>query len=648
MRTKKLLWLIVLALLGHSRDIQAQGPQQWTTTILAVDASKPSGPSGLLWVQNDPRKEIVLKLDLNALPAGFDPNNLVRCTLRLVADKVVFDQGPTTGGQLVIVKGRTGADANSPTIVSLSTLTPTKKVALQSNDALCKVVSDKYGSGDKVLSLTLFTESHKASTTFYSPSNFDQNPSNMPRLVLEYMARPPGILETLSWSQRQHDPEHTGRNPWVPFTAPAGFTIQKVDLPPILDDKGNLVSGGAIADYPQIYGGNIYLIYQAARNYLVCVDFTGRNKLWQKDIGTGTIQRSPVISRQGVLYAVTEQQIAAYDLNRNGEPAASYPLTGKLSDYTDLTSANDGSLYLALKQDTLNYIYGFTPKLAPFLRAGPFRKRISTITANVQGNEIFAETEEGGVVIDVSNPSRQVTHSLPGAWEYYNTPLAGPAGGVMIFSDFTSTANRGDVRGYGSKQIWISDRKTLIPQPVLGTNELVYFIQGSKLLGQKYNKVWSPAIDAGSGLSTTSNLVMDGANNIYFWDNGKFYGFKADGTALFAPIVAAQSVQERKGEGPETFVRLSVAPDGTVWTNNKNEGGLFAFQPTYAQNDLTITNKDLVTQTSFRATRKLTVIGTDAVLQDRTVTLFEAGNSISFSGGFRVQNGASLLCRIGP
>lgn len=639
---------MALALLVDARNVHAQGPRQWTTTILAVDASKPSGPDGLLWVQNDPRKEIVLKLDLNALPAAFDPNNLLRCTLRLVADNVVFDQGPTTGGQLILVKGRTAADPNSPTIVSLSTLTPTKKVALQSNDDLCKAVSDKYGSGDNVLSLTLFTESHKASSTFYSSSNFDSNPSNMPRLVLEYKPRPPGILETLSWSQRQHDPEHTGRGPWIPFTAPAGFTIQKVALPPILDDKGNPVSGGAIADYPQIYRGNIYLIYQAARNYLICLDFTGRNKLWQKDIGTGTIQRSPVISRQGVLYAVTEQQIAAYDLNRNGEPAASYALTGKLSDYTDLTAANDGSLYLALKQDTLNYIYGFTPKLAPFLQAGPFRKRISTVTINVQGNEIFAETEDGAVVVDVSNPSRQLTHSWPGAWEYYNTPLAGPAGGVMIFSDFTSTANKGDVRGYGSKQIWKSDRKTLTPQPVLGTNELVYFIQGGKLLGQKYDKWWSPTIDADSGLSTTSNLVMDGANNIYFWSNGTFYGYKPDGTALFKPIVAAQSVQERKGDGPETFIRLSVAPDGTVWANNKNESGMFAFQPTYAQNDLTITNKDLLTQTAFRATGKLTVVGPDAVLQNETVTLFEAGNSISFSGGFRVQNGAGLLCRIGP
>src|SRR5215472_7369477 len=87
MRSKKLLWLALLLSLGLARDVLAQAVQQWTTTILAMDTSPSPRPDGLLWVQQqEPKKEIVLQFDLNALPPGFDPNNLVRCTLRLVAD----------------------------------------------------------------------------------------------------------------------------------------------------------------------------------------------------------------------------------------------------------------------------------------------------------------------------------------------------------------------------------------------------------------------------------------------------------------------------------------------------------------------------------------------------------------------------------
>jgi len=641
MKTIRLVFYALLFLvLCTGSGLPAQSKHQATTTLLPMDSPRTEGPNGLLWVQADPKKESVLQFDLSALPRGMQESDFVRCTLRLVAKEAVFDAGgPNTGGQPVIVKGRITDAPGTQSIVSLSPIskTPEKPIALQANDALRKEVYKAYSSssGNKVFSITLFTESHKASSTFY-PLSTDTPPSNAPRLVIEYAPPPPSLLASLSWPQYQHDPEHTGRNPWVPFPAPGDFTIDKINLPSI---GGKAAS---IEDYPLIYGGNIYLISKAGTNYLVCMNFSGKNKMWEKDIGAGTVQRSPVISPQGVLYVVTEKQIAAYDLNKNGEPVGQPYDTSKLSNFTDLTAGNDGSLFLALQQDNVNYIYGFTPKLKPFLKLGPFEK-ISTVTVSAEGTKAFAQTAKGAVVVDIANPSNQQTLPLPEAWEYYHVPLAGPAGGVMVFSDFTRTANKGNVWGYAATEIWKASG-TLIPPPVLGTNGFVYFIQGGKLQGHKYDQIGSASIVKGDGLNTSSNLVMDGANNIYFWNNGKLYGYKPDGSVLF-PQKEAPGI-ERQGEGPEKFIRLMMGPDGTLWANNKNGDALYAFHPVYTKTDLPLSAKDLSTQTAYRAKDKLTVAG-DVTLKAGTTTVFQAGSGIGLSTGFRVETGASLLCRTG-
>jgi hypothetical protein len=624
---------VALLLLCARSGVTGQTTQQITTTLL------PENSSQLLWVQENPKKEIMLKFKLSELPRGMPETSFVRCTLRLVAEQAVFDKGkPNTGGEPVIVKGRvTTAAANAPSIVSLSPIseTPNKPIALQATDALRHVVYQSYAS-NQAFSITLSTESHKASSTFYSLNDY----SNAPRLVIEYNAPPPSLLESFSWPQDQHDPEHTGRNPWVPFSDPAGFTIEKIEMQVIAGPKGTIV------DYPLIYGGNLYLIVaNGGINYLTCLSFNGKQKLWEKDIGRGTVQRSPLISPRGVIYVVTEGLIAGYNLESDGKIIGSYALPGKLSNYTNLMAGNDGSLFLALKENALNYIYGFTSDLRPFLKSGPFDKNISTVTASTDGKNVFAQTNKGAVVIDVANPSNQQTVPIPNAWEYYHVPVAGPARHVMIFSDFTGTANEGNVWGYDSAEIWKS-LGTLIPQPVLG-NDVVYFIQGGKLRGHKYNQHGDSYINAGDGLSTSSNLVMDGANNIYFWSNGELYGYKPDGTVLFANKAATDLDKERQGDGPEKFIRLMMGPDGTLWANNKAGTFLYAFKPIYAKPELTVTASGLKNQTVYRATNTLSVTEGDVTLKTGTVTVFQAGSGIVLHRGFKVEKGACLLCRTG-
>lgn len=659
-----------------------QSERYLTTTLLPVNEevlgenneSEPL-PDSYLWIQQKPKKIISLQFDLNGLPP--DLKEFKACSLRIVASDTQYkpkDNMRNTGGGTVSLTGRLPAPENKNSIVDFNIIgsASDSTVAVGASPTLCKKIGDKFPArnGAKLFTLILESGSDRAGALFYSSLNFNKDPSHLPRLVIQYSLGPPPLLETASWSQHQQNPEHTGRSPWIPFKNPTGFSLEKIEMSKI---NGR---AGSIADYPLIYQGDMYLVNKVEKNnYLVALDFKGK-ELWRKAIGEGIGQRSPVISRDGIVYVVTENKIAGYDLNRSGELVASYPesgnLPGKLSAYTDLTIGNDGSLFLALQENYVNYIYGFTADLKPFLKSGSFGKgqdKISTVTVSPDGRKIFAQIPSGAVAIDVTNPSPSEQRTITLAnnkdepWEYYQVPVAGPTGDIMIFSDFTSKANKGNVWGYKiTERLW-STHDTLIPQPVLGSNGFVYFIQDSALQQHEYNKIGSGK-SSGSGLKTTSNLVMDGAGNIYFWDNGYLHGYSAKAERLFKKLdltkegleeqrpadpeaVSAEKKAERDKEssGPEQFIRLMLGPDGTLWANNKNGNALYAFKPRYASADLTLKQEDIKNQTFYRAKGKLSV--GSVTINESTQVLFQAQNGISFSTGFKVQKGASIVARTG-
>jgi hypothetical protein len=670
-KLRSLLLSICMTSFLAAHPAHGQGVRQFTTTLIpvATKATRAEGDSAL-WIKTLPAQDIFLKFDLGALPPGA---TIQKATLRLVAGTLLYKpDDPNSGGQTILIKVQLARDdfsgvTKDASIALLATLTTTNKIAWRSIDSL--TVAERYASPNKTISLRLSTISNLASTLLYSTSTFGNSQSNIPRLVIEYTMGPPGLLESLSWSQHQANPEHTGRNTWTPFQKPSGYRLEKINMPAIPSASGNKVGG--IADYPLIYDGDLYLIYKVEDlNYLLALDFKG-NELWRRAIGNGTVQRPPAISTRGVLYVATEKGIGAYDVTRGGEAMSAYALQGRLSDFTDMTIGNDGSVFVAVRNNDLNYIYGFTPALLPFLKAGPFRSgehKISTVTVSPDGRRLFAQTADSAVVIDIVEPStvRRVALTNPGStpWEYYHTPVAGPDGGTVIFSDFTSTDNKGNVWGSGvtpkdSRTIW-SATGTLVPQPVLGSNGLVYYIQDGALRGHTYNRIGQASISVGSNLNTTSNLVMDGANNIYFWDNGVLLGYDSVGVRLFElagvndmdkkrkqdPETLSDTIKaKRSSSGPEQFIRLLLAPDGTLWANNRRASELFAFIPTYATIDPVLTAK-LNTHTVYRAGGVVTV-GPGVAVQKGTQILLQGQNGVAFPPGFAVDSGATLLVRTG-
>ena len=363
------------------------------------------------------------------------------------------------------------------------------------------------------------------------------------------------------------------------------------------------------------------------------------------------------------MYVVTEKKITGYDLKQNGKRIAVYPesvdLSGKLVAYTDLTVGNDGSIFLAMRENELNYIYGFTAALKPFAKSdqlGTGVDRISTVTVAADGREVFAQTPGGAVVIDISNPSNLKFIDLQREGQlsstYFHVPQAGPAEGVMIFADYLDNANQGNIGGYTrTRRVWNS-AGAFVYQPVLGFNQMVYFIQDGGLQAHKYKLSGSVEMAPDEGLKATSNLVMDGADNIYFWENGYLHGYDTDRKTLFPKQPLTSQVKDRNVDesgnpvdGPEKFLRLMLAPDGTLWTINKKGRSLYAFKPKYAAADVTLEAADITNRTVYRTTGSLAV--SSLKLETGTQVLFQAQQGISFARGFAVQKGAELLCRTG-
>ena len=256
-------------------------------------------------------------------------------------------------------------------------------------------------------------------------------------------------------------------------------------------------------------------------------------------------------------------------------------------------------------------------------------------------------------------------------FEYYHVPIAGPAGNVMIFSDFPKSESKSNLWGYSTPDIFIwnsASNETLVPQPVLGSNEFVYFIQNGQLQRHKYNNIGQGEA-FGNALNTTSNLVMDGADNIYFWDNGRLHGYSADGTSMFNDGIDINAKENKCGnnesygeikerdkddkgkatEGLEQFIRLMMGPDGTLWINNKDGHELFALKPLYDSDDLTLKQEDIKPRTAYIAAGELSVgNGNDKIVVEKGVQLlFQAQKRVGFAKGFSVEKGASILVRTG-
>ncbi len=137
-----------------------------------------------------------------------------------------------------------------------------------------------------------------------------------------------------------------------------------------------------------------------------------------------------------------------------------------------------------------------------------------------------------------------------------------------------------------------------------------------------------------SGLGATSNLVLDGDDNVYFWNNGDLKGFTKNCLRFVS----------RKLDGLPKQLELLFAPDGTLFARTETNA-LYTLILMPRDRMLAITQDKIQADTIYNA--ESIKAGDDVHIPVGTNVVFKAQKQMAFGRGFSVKPGATLRCQVG-
>lgn len=562
--------------------LEALDPQPASTTEAATAALAAIGGEHY-WLL--PGNGVRLAFDLGSLPAGLSAAQMRRCVLRVVASEVRYVREHEAVAAVVELAVRRVGETRP--LAALRDLRPDRPVSLNpDNGRLCEAVAEAAAAPARRLELELYTATARASSLLHGRAPAEdtiRHASSAPRLVIQYAPDAVAAAAATGWHQPQHDAGHSGRGDSNPAHGPSGFELQALPLPAVGEDAGP----GVLAERPLLWRDQVIAVLKRGkRNFLVVLDGMGA-LLWSSEIGGGVVQRAPVIGPQGLLYLVTEDAVRAWDLEARGAlrhrfvlPELAPQMPVRLAPFTKPTVGEDGSLYLVLG-DGVDGVLGLDARLRPFLFFG-LSEGAGTSTPgspalSIDGRYVAVPNGEGAVLIDLHDPAAAERLAFgDGAavsgWRHH-LPVAGMRAGEWIFSGYDAEDGTGTVWAFaGRAPRWQASGGTST-QPVLAPDGRVCFVQDGALNVRGFGPGDSGR-RFGDGLCASSNPVMDGAGNLFFWCSGTLHGFAPDGRALFAG--------QRFADGPEENLALALGADGSLWTANANGGELFVFRPRFS------------------------------------------------------------------
>jgi outer membrane protein assembly factor BamB len=512
-------------------------------------------------------------------------------------------------------------------------------------------------AGEK-LSLRLSSVSSNSEWKYYSIS--EKNPSSFkPRLIIEYE-----VPEIRNW-------QNTERTDWKFYPRPAS-----VKPKPLLD-KVDIISN------PVFYKDAVYLFAKptSESTQLYALNFNGR-ELWEPIEIKITPASHAVVSHTGILYSVGEDHIALYDLKNAGERIEHKELKDlKLTDLGNSlkldinnppTLGADGSLYIVPSGS--GYVYGLNPNLKELWRypsgvddkkidkekidkasrivLSPDAQRYAYVMIksgkNIKGVRI--NTADGEIKLyekyvgkDPADERKAKEFEFGNRYTDFHRPLVvkGPKRDYVFLSAYSNSD--GILAAYsGPEAVWstagpvsspIADR---VEKNVVVVQNIV---QNSRLRAyEKFNGAESCHSEEDTELKATSNLVMDGDDNVYFWNNDTFYGYTKDCKRFL--------MQELK-ELPKEL-ELLFAPDGTLYafiaTTLTQSGKQSLYSITPSQPTFTLDSDNVQTDTIYSA--DTIRVANNLQLGETTNIILKAGK-ISFGKPFTVKKGARLTCKIG-
>ena len=593
------------------------------TTLLAK-STQGSGQLRISADGSDPIKSTAtarLSFELSPIPKSA---TIRKVTLRLVGHPAKSPANP----QLVNIFPD-GANKS----VGSWTATRDRSVSLVSTQALLQQV-DQALKANKELSLTFSSRSRLSDWQYYSMAEYGQISSNKPRLIIEYE-----FAEATIARQQERD---TSKTRWKYFPQPNSVTVK-----PFLDKVTAIISN------PVFYDGGIYLFAQPSsqKTMLYALHPGGGNRWGPKEI---QVRPGPhaLVTSAGRLYSVGEDRLVLYDLEKEGTPIKSVDI----SDFKPVlrpTLGADGSLY-AMPSGS-GYLYGFNPdpqelwryrsdntKLGEASRVtvSPDAGRYAYVLTKV-GNEthpvrIDAATgsaENYNLNVKIKSDGKETDKNLDLGFKGFHRPVAikGPQNDYVFLSAYTEQ-NGMLLAHSGGDVIWWQEGP--VSQPIVDWGEeRVLAVQSGGFRG--YDKFNGKQICTSSetDITVTSNLVTDGEDNVYFWNNGTLLGYTKDcKNFLKFPITVEPKLP--------TDLELMFAPDGTLFAR----AGNFLYSMTPSQKTLTVAQAQLQTNTIYSA--DTIQVAANLHVKNENIIL-KAEKNISFGKGMSVQKGASVRCRIG-
>ena len=588
-----------------------------------------AGPLKISADGSDPIKSIdtaSLSFDLGLLPKA--------ATIKKVTVQFMGKSAKTPGNPQLVNIFSQGSNKS----VASWTATSDKSVFQASTEPLRKLLEDALKAG-KALALTFSSKSRLSDWQYASMSAYDEISASKPRLIVEY--QPPQDLRDRA---RESD---TTRTQW------------KFSRPEDAAGKPFLNTMAAIISNPVFYAGGMYLFAQPSsqETKLYALKLGGGNR-WEPK----AIQIRPgshaLVSPAGRLYSIGEGRVVLYDLKQEGVEIR----TASIENFKPAlrpTLGEDGSLY-AMPPGAL---YGFNPdpqetwrypagkvemaeasRVALSPDAGRYAYALAKSGATTQ--LVRMETATGSVdvstlpVIDVTEGGTTSKLNLDLGFTGYTRPVVakGPRQDYVFYS--ASTAQSGLLLAHsGGELIWW--KQGLVFQPIVNKDNNVVAVQSGKLhvyarLNGKDDGTdpeRKSCVSAESNLRATSNLVLDGEDNVYFWNNGSLWGFtKGCKNFLNRPLAGL----------PENL-ELLFAPDGTLFARTETNQ-LYTLTLTPMDGAVTLTKDKLQTNTIYNAK---TISAAALQIEPKTNVVLRARDRMTFGQGFRVKPGATLRCQVG-
>jgi hypothetical protein len=642
------------------------GAQAGTISIALVPKVEQAGPSGPTLQQTfiienvgPSNRTATLNFDLTAIPKGAQVSAVLRVTAK---------DRPTGTQQVRVFWVAHGGSS----IAQFSINKNSPSAAETTGDDLSVAVSQAR-SANVPLVLSLRSTTVLSSQRYYSN---DADPGNRPRLIVSWPDTSPS--ETRDGAQLRYRGDPTDATPWR-YSQPNGAVVST------LFDRSTfaLISAG-----PAFHGDDIVLIAntQGADPTLYGIAWDG-SKLWQypfpqlADKSASWKDLIPDGDPTRMFAFASKLGLRRFSWNNpNGAPNEITALDIPSLELTNPPAISAGGVISYVNDK--GYVFSHSPLPNPdALWQSTSVGTVPPVVLSPRGGEnllyFFGNVSKTSRGFYTADPVRGVQRFPPGGtpafpkgstlgnFQTFNRPLAVPVNNRDWVYLSSSENSNGVLEGYtsfagGDPSGWRQSKsgaiaRCIAPPPAANAQQTVYCIQNEELLGFNVDGSNICSEKAPKGLEA-SNLVADGAGNLYYFADKIFYGFDKQCRKLFAKEVSLPI----STEGGNDFV-ISVGPNGVLYARSVQE--LFAIQPTVsawpanpeaktryaAQGDMQAPTGTFPTTgpVAFAAIGGNLTFGAVTIPAGADVSC-SASNGITFNPGFTVEQGATLRCGFEP